>query len=237
MTGDKPPFVPYGADFYKEHPKLCDPKDYWGQVKRSVGGRPVDAAQIQLIVDAAVGALDVNSDDVLLDICCGNGALTSQVAAGCAGAVGIDFSEPLIRVAQADFETDRHRYVLTDALSWLQAPVDPEAFTIALCYGSLSYLPRAAAEEAIANVHRNFPNIRRLFLGNLPNRETSSEYYADRHEAVGRLDQHDTQIGVWYAPEEFVRLGENLGWSVEIKFMPDHFFARKYRFDALLHRR
>ena len=236
MNGDKPAFVPYGADFYKEHPKLCDPKDYWGQVKRSVGGRPVDDAQIQLIVDAAIDALDVQRDDVLLDICCGNGALTTQVAAGCARAVGIDFSEALIQIAKADFETAQHRYLLADALSWLKAPIDAQDFTIAQCYGSLSYLPRQAAEEAIASVHRNFPNVRRLYLGNLPNRDTAHQFYADQPVDADTLSQHDTQIGVWYRPADLVRLGQDIGWKFEIRFMPDHFYARKYRFDALLER-
>ncbi len=236
MTGDKSPSVPYGSYFYKEHPKTCDPKDYWGQVKRTVQGRPVDEAQIQLIVDAATHALDIQRDDVLLDICCGNGALTTRVAEGCARAVGIDFSETLIQIAKSDFESEKQRYFLTDALSWLRAPVSPEDFTIAQCYGSFSYLSREAAEEAIACVHENLPNVRRLFLGNLPNRDTAHEFYTDRPIDADTLDRPDTQIGVWHRPADLVRLGEALGWTVDIRFMPDHFYARKYRFDALLQR-
>ena len=38
--------------FYKEHPKTCDPEDFWGQVKRTVNGKPIPQAQIDMIVES-----------------------------------------------------------------------------------------------------------------------------------------------------------------------------------------
>src|SRR5262245_10350175 len=62
---------------FKNHPQTCDPDDYWGQVKRTVGGQPVSQEQIDLIVAAVKRGLQLGPEDTLLDICCGNGALTT----------------------------------------------------------------------------------------------------------------------------------------------------------------
>ena len=62
---------------YKELPKKCDPKDFFGQVKRTVNGKPVSKKDIKLIVDAIKTNLLIEDEDHLFDIGCGNGALAS----------------------------------------------------------------------------------------------------------------------------------------------------------------
>lgn len=71
--------------FYKEHPKTCARDDFWSQVKRTVNGKPVSQDQIEMIVDAVISGLSLGMDDRLLDLCCGNGALTRYFFARCSG--------------------------------------------------------------------------------------------------------------------------------------------------------
>ena len=63
--------------FHKEYPKTLDPDDLWGQVRRTVNGKPVSDAQIALIVAAIRDGLQFSKEDVVLDLACGNGALSS----------------------------------------------------------------------------------------------------------------------------------------------------------------
>lgn len=232
-----PPYVPYGADFYKEHPKLCAPDDYWGQVKRTVAGQPVSEEQIQLIVDAVVAGLALGEDDVLLDLCCGNGALTTRIVDHCQRAVGVDFSAALIAVAERAFANPRQAYHLGEVLGWVRSQPSPDPqYTVGLCYGSFSYLPRRDAGALLGEVCDRFPHIRRVFIGNLPDRNRAADFFAGRASTPGEADRHDTQIGVWYTPDDFVRMGSAAGWDVEIRRMPDQFYGRAIRFDAVLRR-
>lgn len=79
------------------------PEDFWVQVKRTVKGQPVSQDQIDMIVSAMTAALDLSPDDILLDLGCGNGALTTYFFHRCRGGLGVDFSEFLISVARRNF--------------------------------------------------------------------------------------------------------------------------------------
>ncbi len=64
--------------------------DFWGQIRRTVQGVPVSDDQIALIVDTIREALRLGPDDTLLDIACGNGALSQLLFGSCARYLGVD---------------------------------------------------------------------------------------------------------------------------------------------------
>ena len=89
------------GEFYKEYPKLCAPDDYWGQVKRTINGVPVGQDQIDLILRAIVDGLDLQASDSLLDLCCGNGALSRLLFDRCAGQIYLFAYAPYGRALSA----------------------------------------------------------------------------------------------------------------------------------------
>ena len=226
MTGD--------FSFYKEHPKTCEPDDFWGQVKRTVNGKPLPTEQIDMIVHAVCDGLELQAEDWLLDLCCGNGALTARFFARCKGGVGVDFSEFLIGVAREHFARRKQEtFLLDDAVHFVETCPEPERFSKAVCYGSWQYLPREDSMRLLAALRQCVPNIRRLFLGNLPDKRKLHDFFGDRYEA-GIEDIADSPIGVWWSPDEMRALAQRLGFTVEIRTMPEAFYAAHYRFDAVL---
>lgn len=227
--------VPYDADFYKKHPLTCDPDDLWGQVRRTVNGRPVSEAQIQAIVDAVRAGLDLQPNDVLLDLCCGNGALSDRVFSLCAGGVGVDFSPPLIETALARFAVPGQReYVLDSADVWVEAAPGAERFTVALCYGSFSYLDEGAARRLLYGLATRFPSVRRVFLGNLPDLLRREALVGGRPWAPGDERRHDTQFGIMRSEAELAALAAACGWRAELRRMPEGFYGAGLRYDAVL---
>lgn len=61
---------------FKEHPKTVAQDDFWAQVKRTVNGQPVSQEQIDMIVARVKSGLILQRGDKLLDLACGNGALS-----------------------------------------------------------------------------------------------------------------------------------------------------------------
>jgi SAM-dependent methyltransferase len=226
--------IPYDGEFYKRHPLSCAADDYWGQVRRTVAGKPVDEAQIQLIVDAVSSGLELKAEDWLLDLCCGNGALSDRFFKQCQGGVGVDFSPPLVEVAQRVFQTHQRSYHLADVEAWVLQEASPLPYTIALCYGSFSYLEEQAARKILSRLHRDFINIRRIYLGNLPDAAQADALFAGRERPSGIERRHDSQFGILRTQEEVRALARETGWALKIHQMPPEFYAARFRFDAIL---
>src|SRR5579875_3735648 len=64
---------------YDAYPRTLPRDDIWGQVRRTINGRRISEAEVQEIVAALRAALALACGDTLLDLACGNGALTARL--------------------------------------------------------------------------------------------------------------------------------------------------------------
>lgn len=221
--------------FFQEHPRTRDSKDYWGQVQRTVFGKPVGEDQIRLIVDSILSGLALQPEDLLLDLCCGNGALTDRIFERCKGGLGVDYSEPLIEVARRDFEVPGQRdYRLDDAVAFVASASGGQGFTKALCYGSFMYLAAEPAERLLTSVRTGFPEIRQLMIGNLPDKSRVGDFFGADHYRPGIEDDADAALGLWRTEDEMTDLARRCGWACAISRQPPSFYASRYRYDAVL---
>lgn len=219
--------------FYQTFPSTCDPTDYWGQVRRTVNGKPIPQRQIDLIVEKMARDLDLQAADQLLDLCCGNGALTTYWFAMCRGGLGVDFSEFLVDVARSAFSRGSHeRYLLGSVVDFVKRPTEEYRFTKAICYGSVQYLLVDEVTQLLAGLREHHPGLQRLVLGNLPDRERVSAF--QRPGVQVDLDDPESAVGRWWARAELNAVARNTGWRMVVSTMPEEFYASHYRFDALL---
>jgi SAM-dependent methyltransferase len=225
---------PSDLSFYKEHPKTCDPDDLWSQVKRTVNGKPLPQEQINMIVKAVCDGLELSTNDVLLDLCCGNGALTTFFFSCCRGGLGVDFSEYLIDVARKKFvKRPQEDFMLQEVVEFARTYPDPQRFTKAVCYGSLQYLTKNAAYELLMLLRQRFSGLHKLFVGNVPDKKFARSFFGDRYEA-GIENMPAGAIGIWRTHEEFRALAEETGWHMDIRYMPKDFYWAHYRYDVIL---
>jgi hypothetical protein len=220
---------------YERHARSCDPKDFEGQVMRVA----MDQHQRALMVEGIGRGLDIGPEDILLDLCCGNGAITDPVFARCRGGLGIDFTPYLIEVAKINFERPPSRlYRLADVLEHLETTDDAERFTKALCYGAFQCLMESKATGVLLALRSRFPNVRRVFLGNLPDLDRVEifwpQYVGSEPWSLADLRRHDSPLGIWRTEEEVRKLTTSCGWHAEISRMPPGFYSAHYRFDATL---
>lgn len=223
--------------FYKEHPKTCSPDDFWGQVKRTVNGTPVTQDQIDMIVDAVVKQLHLEPEDTLLDLCCGNGALSTLLFKNCKGGLGVDFSEYLISIANRFFDSPPNQtYILQDAIIFCEKPITPEKYTKMVCYGSFPFIEHERAQLLLKLLNTNFANLQKIFIGNCPDKNLLTDFYGDRPFIPGVENNPDSPIGIWRTQEEFIFLANSCGWQATIHKMPMQYYASHYRYDVILTR-
>lgn len=235
MHDDLPKNYPL-AD-HDAHARSVAADAYWKQIRRTVNGVAVNDAQIELIVNAITIALSLKREDVILDLACGNGALSSYLFDKCAGLVGIDISPYLIEVAERNFSrSPNYRFYLDDMVSYVRQSRDTSAFTKALIYGAFQYISKSDAILVLKTLNERFAAVAKVFVGNLPNRRLADRFYRDRTPTEAELNDHEARIGVWYLPEELAEIAEKAGWHASCSYMPADFYASSYRFDVTLER-
>jgi SAM-dependent methyltransferase len=220
---------------YESHARSRDLNDFQGQVMRTQHGKSVGADQVAMIGEAIGRGLDIGPHDVLLDLCCGNGAITDPVFARCRGGLGVDFTPYLIEVAKTNFERWPDRvYLLADALEYAETTDDTRRFTKALCYGAFQCLPESKAIGVLTALCRRFPNLQRMFIGNLPDLDRVGKFFEADMPSPEELKRHDTRLGIWRTEQDVVELAAGCGWRAEFSRMPTAFYGAHYRFDATL---
>ena len=221
---------------YDAHARSVAPDAYWKQVRRTIDGEPLAEGQIVLIVNAVVAGLSLAPADVVLDLACGNGALSSYLFDKCAGLVGVDISPYLVEIAQKDFaRPPRYRFCAEDATTYVMHERDTSVFTKALIYGSFQYFSRVDAASILKALKDRFSGVTTVFVGNLPNRRHADRFFAET-PAEAELNDHEARTGIWYRPEEFEALAQAAGWRASCSHMPADFTASSYRFDVTLKR-
>lgn len=222
---------------YDAHARTCAPDAFWAQVKRTVHGKPVSEEQIEWIVSEIKRQLALCAQDCVLDLACGNGALSHRLVDTCASLVGVDISEYLIEVANRYFaEPPRITFAAEGAAQYLATVVDPQRFTKVLCYGSFAYFSEGDAHSTLHALSERFPNVQSIFIGNLPDRDRASAFFAARTPEPGELDDPRAQIGIWRTRDAFAAMAAAAGWATQFSTMPNEFFSVHYRYDALLRR-
>jgi SAM-dependent methyltransferase len=234
MPNDNSPYPRFDHD---EHARSCAPDDFLGQTRRTVQGKPVPQEQIDMIVNAVRTKLDIREDDTLLELACGNGYVSRLLFDSCREYLGVDFSEYLISVAKQHFERPPYYlFKMQGAAEYTREEPHPDRFTKALCYASFCYFPKPDAVETLHKLHDRFTNLKKVLIGNLPDRSRASDFYKNHTPNEMELADWSTAIGTWHTPQEFTHMAEDAGWKVQISTMPPEFFSSYYRFDALLTR-
>lgn len=222
---------------YNEYPKSLAPDDFWGQVRRTRYGKPIGEDELQIIVDTIVGGLDLGSSDQLLDLACGNGALSARLFDSCSAFVGVDASEYLIQVAKDNFERlPNFEFRFGDVADFVMEEAEPQRFTTALCYGSYHYFDRETAAHMLQGLCRRFPGVDRVLIGNVPDKERADLFFGTEADYSDKLSDPTSQIGVWWSEEELRKFAAEAGWHADFRRMPEHVFNANYRFDAVLTR-
>jgi len=179
----------------------------------------------------------MDGEDVLLDIGCGNGALSRYLFKECREFFGVDFSEYLVSVAKENFESRPH-YIFRhqDAAAYVDWEPEPARFTKALCYGCFMYLSFSEAEHVLRQLAERFTNLDTLYIGNIPDKLRAANFYPQDKDFTDLLADNKSPIGIWRSEEDIRELAEKTGWNVEFSYMDEDFYAAHYRFDAMLTR-
>lgn len=208
------------------------------QVGTTVNGKAVSKEVFSLIVSGIRQNLAPRPTDVLLDLCCGNGVITSPLASSFGKTIGIDFSVPNIESARKYKQDETIEYLLHDASDIASAGLP--AVDKVLMYGCLMYFTDAQFTRILTDLQRIGSESLLIYVGAVLDKTRVWKFFDTparkvRH-LVMRLLGVDRGLGRWWHPEEVVALARNAGYDCEIVAEEPGVHTAHYRFDFLLRR-
>ena len=182
-------------------------------------------------------------EDVVLDVCCGNAALTKRIAPHCKYIHGVDFSEALInrgvKIVQEEHLPNVQLH-LHDALS-VGTLFPADRFDKSYCYFSFQYFNRKKRELLLENLSHVTTRKGWIFLGDIPDKtrmwnfyESPKKFYREKISRLLQFKEGECDLGWWVDPQEIVRWCDKKRMSVSIMQQDKNLPHAHYRFDVLI---
>jgi SAM-dependent methyltransferase len=199
---------------------------------------PVPQEQIELLVRVVAQRLDLNGDDVLLDLCCGNGHVTARLSALCRAVVGADYSLELIQVARESHAKPNVAYLHRSAEDLRPTDFPSGAPTKIGMNQGLQHFTLAMAERLLRSLRKLARHDLALYFTDVPDAAKLHAFY-NTPERWAEFEQRRAAgteaIGTWWAREHVASLFEAAGYAVSIIDVEPERYTAHYRFDVLAH--
>ena len=223
--------------WWNEAPTTRADDDDFGQVGRTVQGRPTGEPDLVATADAILAGLVLDGSETVLDICCGNGMISQRIAAHCKHLIGTDYSEPLVRLATKRHPAPNTRYVVCDATELDAEAISSEAIDAAYMAFAFQYFDAERATILLRRLKHLASRPFRLFLEGIADKERLFSFYntPERAAEYHRRKAEGTEaIGEWWDARSLIEVSKAEGYSCRPIAQDPSRVNAHYRFDALL---
>lgn len=224
--------------YWSTYPTTVKGTDYLRQVGKTLQRQPILASQFQCIVDDTASHLQLQPDDSLLDLCCGNGLITVKLASRCNNVVGIDYSEPLLAVAKRDHQRDNIKYILSSILDFDLAALSAGGlFSKIVMYEALQHFKKGDLHQILRVISTLTADNALILIGSIPDRILKRNFYNTPKRqliAIWRQLTGRDIIGSWWTREEISGIARQMGFHSQFLAQNYKLHTAQYRFDVLL---
>jgi len=218
---------------HKQHPQTVGKTEFWKQIKRTVNGEEVSTSDIKKIITAINDGLQLNENDYVLDLGCGNAALASYFIPKITAYHGVDFSPYLLSIASEYFHVpNKTSFQELDLNYHIDKISNLDQVNKVLIYGTISYLSRKNVARLIKKLS-SLDSIQRIFIGNIPDKNLAEAFFSKRDVRNFNVYDEKSLIGIWWNMDEFKKIFAENDMQCEIRKMPSEFYASEYRFDLI----
>lgn len=217
--------------YWDRHAAGVGSDDPFRQVLRVVNRRPIGEEAFERMAKHVVDLLELESDHAVLDLCCGNGLLSSAIEPRCRRVVAVDFCERLLR----DVGTRTTTKTLTVAADARTVEFPPGSFDRVLVAAAIQHFER----KEVIRLFRRVAGLLRpggiLVVTDVPDSTRIWRFHdsLEREDAYFDNEACGTPIlGTWFERSWLEKLGRHAGFrrSSALDQPPDFVFAH-YRFD------
>jgi ubiquinone/menaquinone biosynthesis C-methylase UbiE len=224
----------FWKEYWIEHARTTKPDTLQYQVLRTINKQPITDEEFQAILMDIEEKLAVHKDDTVLDLCCGNGLITTHLASKCQKIVGVDFAHDLI----SQIDLNKHPNISTIIEDVRKVQFEKDVFDKIIIYAGIQYLSYKETIYLFESAIKWLKKGGVFFLGDILDQgrlwdfSNSPERQALYFESI----KNDTPlIGVWFDPQWLINLGKHIGFEkASVLAQPTYLPYSHYRFDTIL---
>ena len=223
--------------FYADYPLTIDSSDYLKQVGHTIGGKSIEDYEFRIMVSQICSLLDLQKSDVVLDLCCGNGIITKELANVCQQVVGVDFSQPLISIAKKEHCPKNVSYYRADVLEMNEPKIASVKYTKILLFAALQHFNVEHLPSLLRKIIELSTDDRVVVLGFVPDKSKKwilHDTFLKKFRYFYRCLRGNDLMGTWWEPKLVEEVSKSLGLHCGVYPMEPETRVGRYRFHARL---
>lgn len=223
--------INYWKAFWTRHAQATIDAHPQRQVLRTHHKEPISEELFDILLKDIVEKLDLRSDDVVLDLCCGNGLITQHIAPLCTSVIAVDFVQEL--VDQIDRKKHPNIYVFAQDIRRLR--FGTSVFDKVMIYSGIQYLSLKETHSLFEAVMRWLRGDGLFFVGDIPDQDKLLRFFGAWEAGSGSVTREPPIIGTWFSAEWLEKLGRAVGFKrILILPQPKGTLNAHYRFDMIM---
>ena len=215
---------------------MAEEADPHRQVGRTRGDWKPGPDYLAELANRIAEILELKSEHRLLDLCCGNGMLTRELARICGHVTGVDLSRGQIAQAISQNSAANIQYLAGDA-SESSSLVDGSFDRMTLWFSFQYFGSPKQGQKVLSEMRKLISPNGLIMIGDVPSAELIRAFYPkwkDRIRYSLRLWAGRSDIGKFWGESEMRKIADAAGFKLEVILQPEEQPYSHYRKDFLL---
>ncbi len=224
----------YWKTFWIQHAKYRCNDNLQSQVLRTLDKKPISEAQFYEILDHTQKMININSNDRLLDLCCGNGLFTTLFSTQCNMVIGVDFAKDLV----SSINRSEYKNISIVVADVTDVKFKAKSFDKVVLYAGIQYMSYKETISLFENIGYWLRPNGLCFIGDIPDIEKVWTFFNTKDREQIYFDSLKNEvpiIGNWFNKVWLKKLGEYVKFKdINIIEQPENLPYSHYRFDMIL---
>ncbi len=230
-------------DFWQNYRnvKIISEDDLLFQVGKTVSSKPIDNNQVDIIIEGIIKELQINSEDNILDLCCGNGFLTVRIAKNAGFVLGVDFSNAMLINAIKYNAVSNVEYLNHDVnnLKEQEIIIRKNKINKVIISDALAYFDNREFKNILKSLNQLLVLHHSIFIGNVLFKENIWKFYNTNFRKLDYWINHkilskSKGLGTWWKFNELRIISKQFNYNMKIIIQNPQLSTAHYRIDLLL---
>lgn len=222
------------SEYWENYWNKVDGSNQQSSVGRTKFGAPVEEHKFKEELNFVENHLRLNKKDTLIDLCAGNGMLSSYLINNVSNIIAIDYSKPLLE--NFAVESANLKKVCANVK---ELDFGKYKYSKLIWYFSIQHFNEIEVTSILKNILQNLSKGGRVYIGDIPDLNKIWDFYStEEYKAFyfQKLLDGQEHIGTWFEQDFFKNLLFFLGFENKFKIIekPSTHFNSSYRFDLLI---